>query len=124
MYLNKDNFELFAAKCYDNPTLYTHEFEEDLKRFSYIKRLFNQYVYKDTLKVNHIINHIIVLHNVFGDKSVDMMFYKMPEHSILIKTFLLYLHRLPKSVKYVDPPIDDTTLIPIDIHVWQELKKI
>jgi hypothetical protein len=124
MIINEENFNLFAAKHYDNITLDINEFSDDLKRFSYLKRLLNQYVCKDKLKINHIVNHMIILHNVFGKRSIDMMFYKMPEHTILLKTFLLYLKKLPKSIRYIDPPINDTSLIPIDIHIWKELQAI
>jgi hypothetical protein len=102
--LNKDNYLLFAIKYYDNPQSLTKEdFENDLKRFKYIKRLLNRYKNTkniDDLKVHLILNHLIILFNVFNDAAVPMLFYNLDQfHWPIIKSFLIFLNRLPEYPK-------------------------
>lgn len=99
--LNEENHLLFAIKYYENPQAVTIEdFEEDLKRFKYIKRLFKKYVITDDLKAHLILNHFIICFNVFGEATVPLMFYKIEkEYWCLIKTFLLFLNRVPEYPK-------------------------
>jgi uncharacterized integral membrane protein len=111
--LNKDNYLLFAVKYYDNPQSLTREdFENDLKRFKYIKRLLNRY--KNTknledLKVHLILNHLIVLFNVFNEATVPMLFYNLDQfHWPIIKSFLIFLNRLPEYPKtFIDTIQED-----------------
>ena len=91
--LNEDNFVLFAMHCYDNPQCRsTEEFENDLKRFGYLRKLFNRYEYGE-LKHRLILNHIIILANVFGiENTVKMLYFKISEkHHNTLRTFLVYL---------------------------------
>ncbi|PCJ96829.1 MAG: hypothetical protein COA52_01060 [Hyphomicrobiales bacterium] len=99
--LNESNFTLYAAKHYDNVHLDTSEFYEDLKRFSYLKRLFNMYEKKEILKENLIINHIIILYNVFGQEATEMLFLRLKGQEELLKTFLLYLNRMPSRIETI-----------------------
>ena len=99
--LNKDNYLIFAIKFYDNPQSLTKEdFDNDLKRFKYVKRLLNRY--KNTkniedLKVHLILNHLIVLFNVFNDAAVPLLFYNLDQsHWSILKSFLIFLNRLPE----------------------------
>ena len=97
--LNKDNYLIFAIKYYDNPQSVTKEdFDNDLKRFKYVKRLLNRYKNTkniDDLKVHLILNHLIVLFNVFNDATVPLLFYNLDEsHWSTIKSFLIFLNRL------------------------------
>lgn len=106
--LNSKNFQLFAAKNYINQQCMTQEeFEEDLQRFKYLKRLFNRYEVNGELGERLILNHLIVLYNVFGIKATNhMMFYKIDEKSWpILKTFLVYLNYLPED-QYVEVPLD------------------
>ena len=106
--LNNKNFVLFAAKNYNNSQCMTQEeFEDDLQRFKYIKRLFNRYEVNNELSERLILNHLIVLYNVFGIKAANhMMFYKIEEKNWpILKTFLVYLNYLPED-QYVDVPLD------------------
>ncbi len=106
--LNSKNFALFAAKHYTNPQcMTTEEFEEDLQKFKYIKRLFNRYETSGELSERLILNHLIVLYNVFGIKAANkMMFYKIDKKNWpLLKTFLVYLNYLPED-QYVEVPLD------------------
>lgn len=107
--LNNKNFLLFAAKNYQNSQCMTQEeFEDDLQRFKYLKRLFNRYEVTGELSERLILNHLVVLYNVFGIKAANhMMFYKIEEKNWpILKTFLVYLNYLPEE-QYVEVPLDD-----------------
>lgn len=109
--LNSDNFLLFAIKNYNNPQAITkQDFDRDLSHFKYIKRLLNRYKTTGELKVNLLINHFIVLYNVFGDATTPMLFYKLDEiHWGITKTFIVFLNRLPEyPVCYIhEIPLDE-----------------
>lgn len=96
--LNENNYLLFAIKFYDNPQALTREdFEDDLKRFKYVKRLLKRYKNTGVLKTHLILNHLTVLFNVFGDAAVPMLFYNLEKDLWpAIKSFLLFLHRIPE----------------------------
>ena len=111
--LNKDNYLLFAIKYYDNPQSVTKEdFDNDFKRFKYIKRLLNRYKNTknvDDLKVYLILNHLIVLFNVFNDATVPLLFYNLDQsHWSIIKSFLIFLNRIPEYPKtFIDTIQED-----------------
>ena len=96
--MNEDNHLLFAIKYYENPHASTVEdFEEDLKRFKYIKRLLKKYLTQGDLKHHLILNHLTICFNVFGEATIPLLFYKIEkEYWTLIKTFLLFLNRIPE----------------------------
>ena len=96
--LNEDNYLLFAIKFYDNPQALTREdFEDDLKRIKYIKRLLKRYKNTGVLKTNLILNHLTVLFNVFNDAAIPLLFYNLDKDLWpYIKSFLLFLNRLPE----------------------------
>lgn len=76
--LNEDNFLLFAIKNYENPQSVTKEdFNRDLNHFKYIKRLLKRYKNTGQLKSHLLINHFIILYNIFGDATTPMLFYKI-----------------------------------------------
>jgi hypothetical protein len=99
--LNESNYLLFAIKFYNNPQSVTREdFEDDLKRIKYIKRLLKRYKNTGVLKVHLILNHLIVLFNVFGDAAVPLLFYNLEKDLWpSIKSFLLFLNRIPEYPK-------------------------
>lgn len=94
--LNDDNFLIFAIKNYDNPSCNgMSDLEEDIKRFKYLKRLFKRYETTDVLSERLIINHIVILYNVFGDAATQMLFYKIEKkYWPFLKTFLVFLNRM------------------------------
>jgi hypothetical protein len=96
--LNEDNYLLFAIKFYDNPQALTKEdFEDDLKRIKYIKRLLKRYKNTGVLKTHLILNHLTVLFNVFDDASVPLLFYSLEKDLWpYIKSFLIFLNRMPE----------------------------
>lgn len=106
--LNEDNFVLFASRNYINPQcMSVEEFYHDLHRFKYLKRLFRRYIKNDDLQERLILNHIVVIYNVFGIEAANrMMFYRMePEYWSAVKTFLVYLNFLPEN-ELVETPLD------------------
>lgn len=112
--LNEDNYILFAIKHYDNPQAITKEdFFEDLSRFKYIKKLLRRYVKSGELKTTLLINHFIIIFNVFSDAALPLLFFKIEKELwSSMKTFLLYLNRIPEYPKsFLDEiPIDETCL--------------
>ena len=98
--LTEDNFVLLAMHHYDNPQCTSvAEFEDDMKRFLYLKKLFFRYKSANDLKERLILNHIIVLYNVFGDNTTKMLFTKIDDTCWdSLVTFLVYLQRMPDSI--------------------------
>lgn len=113
--LNEENFLLYAIKNYDNPECKSMvEFEEDLNRFVYLKRLFRKYHKTGELKERLILNHLITFYNVFGVQvATKILFYKIePELHYILKTFLVYLNYIPEEytqeqVKFLKISLDD-----------------
>ena len=99
--LNENNYLLFAIKFYDNPHAVTKDdFEDDLKRIKYIKRLLKRYKNTGELKTHLILNHLTVLFNVFNDAAVPLLFYNLERDLwTYIKSFLIFLNRLPNYPK-------------------------
>ncbi len=124
--LNDENFLLFASKAYDKPNCILSEFEEDLKRFDYLKRLFYRYKQYGDLKERLIINHIIILSNVFGpENAVRMLFFRMNEKSFpIIKTILLFLNIMPEKIEGINGKHIYSSDIPLDDHLIKVLRDI
>jgi hypothetical protein len=112
--LTQDTFLLYAAQHYNNPSCISlHEFDGDLKRFKYIKRLLKKYKKTGNISERLVLNHLILLHNVFAEALIPMLFLKFePEYWSEVKTFLVFLNYLPehyqitKTVNEVDVPLD------------------
>lgn len=97
--LNDNNYVLEAMHHYDNPSATIEEFEADLKRLMYIKKLIIRYVNNNDLKERLLLNHIIILYNVFGDFATELLFYKIDrKYWNVLSTFLIYLNRLPEEL--------------------------
>jgi hypothetical protein len=96
--LNEDNFLLFAIKNYENPQAVTREdFDKDLNHFKYIKRLLKRYKHTGELKSHLLINHFILLYNIFGNAATPMLFFKLDEDLWpFLKSFLIFLNKLPE----------------------------
>jgi hypothetical protein len=99
--LNENNYLLFAIKFYDNPQSVTMEdFETDLKRIRYVKRLLKRYKNTGELRTHLILNHLTILFNVFNDAAVPLLFYNLDSDLWpSIKSFLLFLNRFPEYPK-------------------------
>lgn len=126
--LDEFNFLLYAAKHYDNPQCHdTVEFYDDLKRFKYIKRLLNRYIDEGDLKERLILNHIIILNNVFGPTAtVRMLFLKCRGMESYLKSFLIFLNLLPEKIEHIG--VENRTIntkdIKLDEKILEELRKI
>lgn len=118
--LNEDNFLLFAIKNYENPQAVAKEdFDKDLNHFKYIKRLLKRYKKTGELKTHLLINHFIVLYNIFGEATTPMLFFKLErEMWSQVKTFIMFLNRLPEFPKSY---LND---IQIDLNCLEQLQKI
>ena len=116
--LNEDNYVMYAIKHYENPHAVTQDdFYEDLKRFKWIKRLLKRYQTTGILKSHLLINHFIILYNVFGEAATPLLFFKIDrELWPVVKTFVVYLGRLPEYPKSTlhDIPLDDNCLQDLD----------
>lgn len=123
--ISEDNFVLVAAKYYDNPQCTsTDEFYDDLNKFKYIKRLFNKYLDTGDLKERLILNHIVVLSNVFSPQiAVPLLFVKLPEYTSLLKPFLIFLDILPDRLM-INSVVINTTDIPLDVKIVERLRSI
>ena len=124
--LNEENFMMYAMKCYAAPNCIMSEFEGDIKRTKYLKRLFRRYKVTKTLKERLIINHIILLNNVFGpDVTARILFYRIDERDFdILKTFLLYLNILPEVVRGIRGKTIHTAAIPVDMNIAKILREI
>ena len=124
--LNEDNFVMYAMKAYNSPHCILSEFEGDIKRTKYLKRLFRRYKVTKSLKERLILNHIILLNNVFGPlATARILFYKIDERDYdVLKTFLAYLNILPDYVRGIRGKDIDVTIIPLDVEAIEILRKI
>ena len=124
--LNSENYILFAARYYSTLHYTTKEFNSDLKRVSYVKRLINRYLVSGKLKERLILNHIILLFNVFSDKEAvqKLLFFKLDVQCYsVLKTFLVYLNRMPNEI-IIDNKTIILTQIPIDMELANILRNL
>lgn len=124
--LTDSNILLYAAKCYDKPNCLDSEFDEDYKRIRYIKRLLHRYRITGVVKERLILNHMIVVQNVFGiEASTRMLFCKIDhkDHSAL-KTFLSYTSAMPEVVLGINGNNIISKEIPLDKTLIEILGKI
>jgi hypothetical protein len=121
--LSENNFLLYAMHHYDNPQCHSiEEFEEDLKKFLYLKKLLSRYRKDGELRERLILNHIIVLYNVFGEAATNMLFYKIDQECwATLITFLVYLERMPEYVSEHSVKLSD---IALDENIISVLRKI
>ena len=112
MKLEESTFLLYAAKYYDNPHCHDiSEFEEDLKRFQYIRKLLNRFAQYGDLKERLILNHVIVIYNCFGTNATSMLFMKLEEHHELVKPFIEFLNYMPEIIEYNGTIINSNSII-------------
>ena len=124
--LNEKNFLLYAMQHYENPQcVEVEEFNDDLKKIKYIKRLFNQYSIEGVLKERLLLNHIIVFYNVFSvEAATRILFYKLEENIWpMLKTFLFYLNFLPNKIESINGRTIITTEILMDQGIVDSLRK-
>jgi len=121
--LNDANFLVYAMRHYDNPQCHSiAEFEDDLKKFIYLKKLIYRYKNSGELRERLILNHIIVLYNIFGESTTKMLFHKIEEDLWpQLITFLVYLNRMPETIPEYGINLTD---IKLDETIIAVLRKI
>lgn len=118
--LNENNFLLFAIKHYENPQAVTKDdFNKDLNHFKYIKRLLKRYKKSGELKTHLILNHFIILYNIFGEATTPMLFFKIEKELwSSLKAFIMVMGKFPE---YPKSGIHD---IQVDLYCLSQLTKI
>lgn len=124
--LTSENFLLYAVKAYDKPNCIMSEFKEDMKRFNYLKRLFRRYRKMDDLRERLVINHLVVIYNVFGvEVATRMLFYKMSKDDYsALKTYLIFLNYMPAVVHGIKGQDIISSEIPVDMKIAEVLREI
>ena len=124
--LNSDNFMIYAAKAYDKPNCIMSEFKEDLKRFNYLKRLFSRYRKIGELREQLVLNHLVVLYNVFGPEvATRLLFYQMSKEDYsALKTYLLFLSCMPDQIKSIKGLDIISSEIPVDMSIAEALREL
>lgn len=121
--LTEANFLVYAMHHYDNPQCHSlQEFEEDLKKILYLKKLLSRYKNNGELRERLILNHIIVLYNIFGEATTKMLFFKIEESCWdALVTFLVYLDRMPESIPEYGIVLSD---IRLDEYIIANLRNL
>ncbi len=126
--MNEKNFLLYAMKHYNNPQcVEVEEFNDDLRKIKYIKRLFNQYNVENKLKERLLLNHIIVFYNVFPvEAATRILFFKLDKvFWPMLKTFLIYLSYMPEDkLESINGEVINTSDIPMDQGIIDRLREI
>ena len=124
--LNNDNIMMYAMKAYDKPDCIMSEFKDDMKRFNYLKRLFRRYRKVDELREQLVLNHLVVLYNVFGPEVTSrMLFFKMSKDDYpALKTYLLFLSIMPEKIRGIKGHDIISSDIPVDKRIADILREI
>jgi hypothetical protein len=124
--LTSENVLLYAVKAYDKPNCIMSEFKEDMKRFNYLKRLFYRYRKEGEMRERLVINHLIVLYNVFGvEVATRLLFYRVHKEDYpTLKTYLLFLNYMPSIVKGIKGQNIVSSDISVDMKVAEILREI
>ena len=125
-HLTEQNFSLFAAQSYNNPScLDVLEFQEDLNRIKYLKRLFKRYHEKGDLKERLVINHLVVLYNVFDrDAATRMLVFKLENYLQYLKPFLVMMGYWPRTIDGINGISIDGEGVPVNTDVVELLRRI
>lgn len=124
MKLEESTFLLYAAKYYDNPHCHDiAEFEEDIKRFQYLRKLLGRYKQFGDLKERLILNHLIIIYNCFGHNATNMLFMKLDEYHAYLKPFIMYLNYMSYTIEY-NGKIILSSAIKEDNLIIEKLKEI
>lgn len=124
--LTNENATLYAVKAYDKPNCIMSEFKEDMKRFNYLKKLFKRYKKYDEMREQLVLNHLIILNNVFGvEATTRLLFFKVPKEDYdILKTYLLFLSCMPERVRGIKGQDIISSDIPIDMKIADTLRQI
>ena len=124
--LTNDNIMIFAMKAYDKPNCIMSEFKEDMKRFNYLKRLFKRYRKLGELREQLVLNHLVVMYNVFGPEvATKLLFFQMSKDDYsALKTYLLFLSCMPEKVKGIKGHDIISSEISVDMTIAHALRQI
>ena len=124
--LTSENIIMYAMKIYDKPNCIMSEFKEDMKRFNYLKRLFRRYRKIGEIKELLVLNHLVVLYNVFGAEALSrLLFFKMSkDDQPIVKTYLIFLSCMPDVVKGIKGQDILSSDIPVDLKIAEVLREI
>ena len=122
--LTNDNILIYAVKAYDKPNCIMSEFKEDMKRFNYLKRLFKRYRKIGELREQLVLNHLVVICNVFGPEvATRILFFKMSKDDYsALKTYLLFLSCMPEKVRGIKGQDLISSEIPVDMTIADILR--
>ncbi len=122
--LTNDNILIYAVKAYDKPNCIMSEFKEDMKRFNYLKRLFKRYRKIGELREQLVLNHLVVICNVFGPEvATRLLFFKMSKDDYsALKTYLLFLSCMPERVKGIKGHDIISSEILVDMTIAEVLR--
>ncbi len=124
--LNNENFLMYAMKAYEKPNCLMSEFKEDIKRFNYLKRLFHKYRKTKEIKEQLVLNHLMIIYNVFGvEPATRMLFYKISKEDYSsLKTFLLFVNFMPNVIRGIKGTDIRSSDIDVDMDIANSLRKI
>lgn len=117
---------MYAMKAYDRPNCIMSEFKEDMKRFNYLKRLMKRYRKVGELREQLVLNHLVVLYNVFGPEVVvRLLFFKLTKDDYsALKTYLIFLSCMPERVRGIKGQDIFSSDIPVDMTIANALREI
>lgn len=117
---------MYAMKAYDRPNCIMSEFKEDMKRFNYLKRLFKRYRKLGELREQLVLNHLVVLYNVFGPEvATRLLFYKLSKDDYsALKTYLLFISCMPERVRGIKGHDILSSEISVDMKIADALRQI
>ena len=124
--LTVENVTIYAIKAYDKPNCIMSEFHDDMKRFNYLKRLFQRYRKYDELREQLVLNHLVVIYNVFGPEvATRLLFFKMSKEDYsALKTYLLFLNYMPERIRGIKGHDIHSSDIPVDMKIAEALRQI
>jgi hypothetical protein len=124
--LTEDNVLLYAVKAYERPNCIKSEFRSDFKRFSYLGRLFRRYKKTGELRERLILNHLVILYNVFGAEPTTrlLFFYIRSSEYAILKTFLLFLYYMPEVIRGIRNADIQSSTIGVDMTIAHKLRNL
>ena len=124
--LTEDNMMLYAAKAYDKPNCIMSEFTEDMKKLNYLKRLFRRYRKHGEMRERLILNHIVVLYNLFGPEvTARLLFFSMQKEDFsILKTYLVFLNIMPDRIFGINGKDIISSDINVDMSIANELRNL
>lgn len=117
---------MYAVKAYEKPNCIMSEFKEDMKRFNYIKRLFRRYRKVGEVKERLVLNHLVVIYNVFGvETATRILFFRvLKDDYSALKTYLTFLNFMPEKVQGIKGVDIISSDIPVDMTIADVLRKL